>query len=86
MGVIALSPAPILDCKDRCDRCGSQAYVWTILTFPSSATGELLWCRHHWLEHRETVRPFVSVIVDECRQLFKHIEDDHWVEGKAGRP
>jgi hypothetical protein len=58
--------------------------VWTILTFPSSATGELLWCRHHWLEHRATVRPFVSVIVDECRQLFEHVKDDkHWIEGKG---
>jgi hypothetical protein len=82
-----VSPAPILDCLDRCDRCGSRAYVWTILTFPSSATGELLWCRHHWLKHRDKVQLFVSVIVDESRELFKHVKDDkHWVEGKVGRP
>jgi hypothetical protein len=76
VSLAVVSPAPILDHADRCDRCGSRAYVWTILTFPSSATGELLFCRHHWLQHRAKVQPFVSVIVDECRSLFKHVEDD----------
>jgi hypothetical protein len=81
-----LAPAPILDHADRCDRCGSRAYVWTILVFPSTFTGELLWCRHHWLEHRDAVAPFIAVIVDESRQLFEHVKDDrHWVEGTAAR-
>jgi hypothetical protein len=79
VSLAVVSPAPILDHADRCDRCGSRAYVWTILTFPSSATGELLWCRHHWLKHRDAVQTFVSVIVDESRQLFKHVEDDRGV-------
>ena len=79
------APAPILDSADRCDRCSSRAYVWTILAFPKGVTGELLWCRHHWLKHREALSTHIAVIVDESRQLFEHVKDDHWVEGKASR-
>lgn len=63
----------VLDHADRCDRCRSRAYVYTILVF-GTFTGELFWCRHHWLKHREAVAPFVAAIADESRQLFEHIK------------
>ena len=76
MSIIAVASTPLLDHADRCDRCGSRAYVWTILRFPSGTVGELLHCRHHWLKHREAISEFVTVIVDESRQLFEHVRDD----------
>jgi len=76
--------APILDHADRCDRCGSRAYVWTVLAFKTNI-GELFWCRHHWLKHREALGPHIGAMVNESRQLFEHVKDDHWVEGKAAR-
>lgn len=32
-----------LTAKDRCDACGSQAYVWV-----NGITGDLLFCSHHY--------------------------------------
>jgi hypothetical protein len=77
MSIIAVASTPLLDHADRCDRCGSRAYVYTVLTFGAGKEpGELLFCRHHWLKHREAASPYVSVIVDESRQLFEHVKDD----------
>lgn len=72
----AEAPTPILTHADRCDRCGGRSYVWTILGFPGGFTGELLWCRHHWLKHREALAPNIRIIVDESHHLFKHVADD----------
>ena len=33
---------------DRCDRCGAQAYIRTVLPGGS----ELLFCNHHWQRER----------------------------------
>lgn len=69
---------PILDHADRCDRCGSRAYVWTVLAF-RTYIGELFFCRHHWLEHREALAPHIGAMVNETGQLHKHIKDDRGV-------
>lgn len=66
---------PILDAHDRCDRCSSRSYVWTVLVF-TSYIGELFWCRHCWIQHREALAPHIGAMVNETGQLFKHIRDD----------
>lgn len=48
--------------KDRCDRCGAQAYVRT-----EHAGLELFWCAHHHREHQEKLS--VSVVADETARL-----------------
>lgn len=42
------APAYELRVADRCDRCGSQAFVVTQHT-----DSELLWCGHHYVEHEK---------------------------------
>ena len=54
-----------LKATDRCDRCGAQAYIRA--TLPSSA--ELLFCAHHYAEHRPTLRDQGATIHDESQQL-----------------
>lgn len=54
-----------LTAEDRCDRCGAQAYVSTIL----EAGGELLFCGHHWHEHGDKVKALASHIHDETHRL-----------------
>lgn len=72
---------PILNHSHRCDRCGSRAYVLTVIVWSptSKGNGELLWCRHHWNKHREAITPMLAVLVDETYALNKHIEDDKGV-------
>ena len=77
---------PYLDTRDRCDSCGSQAYVYVILheseRLPDS--GELYFCRHHARKYWHVLQPFVSFLLDESSRLFEEIKDDkHWVEGQA---
>jgi hypothetical protein len=50
-----------LTTEDRCDRCGSQAYVRATL----EAGTELLFCGHHWREHGDKVRTLAVTIHDE---------------------
>ena len=54
-----------LTAADRCDRCGAQAYVRAEL--PSGA--ELLFCAHHWHEHRPRLRDQGATIHDETQLL-----------------
>jgi hypothetical protein len=61
---------PSLDARplavtDRCDRCGAQAYVRTVL--PSGS--ELLFCRHHWYENEARLRELAVTIQDETERL-----------------
>jgi len=49
---------------DRCDRCGSQAYVQVSLP-----TGQLLFCAHHYQEYETHLRPIATVLLDERDQL-----------------
>ncbi len=55
---------PRLDATDRCDRCGSQAYVRARL----HNGGELLFCAHHGREHLPRLREHAEII-DETDRL-----------------
>ena len=49
---------------DRCDRCGSQAYVQVSLP-----VGQLLFCAHHYQEYEARLRPIATAVVDERDRL-----------------
>ncbi len=54
-----------LTATDRCDRCGAQAYVRTIL-----ASGyELLFCSHHWHDNESRLREMAVTVHDETDRL-----------------
>jgi hypothetical protein len=48
-----------LPATDRCDRCGSQAFIKAVMT-----TGELLFCAHHGEVYMDKVRTVAEVIHD----------------------
>jgi hypothetical protein len=54
-----------LTAADRCDRCGVQAYVRTVLASGS----ELLFCNHHWQENEARLREIAVSIQDETDRL-----------------
>ena len=54
----------ILSAHDRCDRCGSQAYVSVILN-----EGQLLFCAHHGNKHREKLSGMGVTWHDESHRL-----------------
>ena len=55
----------VLNATDRCDRCGSQAYVRATMT-----TGaELLFCSHHANEHRPALVVAGASFHDETNKL-----------------
>lgn len=56
-----------LSAADRCDRCGAQAYVRTVLT----SGLELLFCNHHWHENESRLREVAVTIQDETGRLDK---------------
>jgi hypothetical protein len=63
---------PTLDAReltalDRCDRCGAQAYVRTVLASGS----ELLFCNHHWHENEDRLREIAVNIQDETGRLVE---------------
>ena len=79
---MSLAVAPtrlILNAKHRCDRCGSRAYIATVLRRSEKLPngGELLWCAHHFREVADAIIPYLSALVDETSQLGVHISDDH---------
>ena len=78
MSLAVATPPAILNSSHRCDRCGSRAYVATVLRRTPALPhgGELLWCNHHWRAYAETLIPMLSALVDETSQLTKHIADD----------
>lgn len=59
-----------LSALDRCDACGSQAYVHALGT-----TGDLLFCAHHYEgilnneKAQEAMNRFAYQIIDERKQL-----------------
>ena len=57
--------APRLTAKDRCDRCGAQAYVKAVL----QAGGELLFCAHHARAHGNALKDIASEVIDETERL-----------------
>lgn len=58
---------------DRCDHrgCGSQAYVKAEL-----ATGDLLFCSHHFNEVESKLEAVAAAIVDERWKLYKTVKLD----------
>ena len=46
-----------LTATDRCDRCGAQAYVRTVL----STGSELLFCSHHWRDNEDRLREIAAI-------------------------
>ena len=53
-----------LNATDRCDSCGSQAYVWL-----NGVTGDLLFCGHHFNKYEDKLRSYAFEIVDERYKL-----------------
>ncbi len=54
-----------LTLTDRCDRCGSRAYVRAVLP----AGGELLFCGHHGNAHRAQLLVAGASLHDETAAL-----------------
>lgn len=50
-----------LNAHDRCDRCGSQAYVRVILF----SGLDLLFCSHHYAEHAPKLEHYTLRLKDE---------------------
>jgi len=50
--------------RDRCDRCGSQAYVQVSLS-----AGQLLFCAHHYQEYEARLRPIATAVLDDRDRL-----------------
>ena len=65
MADVTTALAPTLTAADRCDRCGSQAYVRARLT----TGGELLFCAHHGREHLPKLQHLATKIQDETDRL-----------------
>lgn len=83
----------VLTAKHRCDSCGARAYVqvWLHETPAEQETRrgpkELLFCGHHFNQHKTALWGLYMFLNDERHQLTEGIRDDHWVEGKpAGLP
>jgi len=54
-----------LTTTDRCDRCGAQAYVRTVL----GSGSELLFCSHHWHDNEDRLREISVSIHDHTDRL-----------------
>lgn len=53
-----------LNANDRCDSCRSQAFVWA-----EGTSGDLLFCRHHFMKHEEKIRAWAFNIIDETWKI-----------------
>ena len=49
-----------LKIADRCDRCGSQAFVLV-----KGIAGELMFCGHHYNKNEEALVKYAYEIIDE---------------------
>ena len=60
----------VLTTADRCDRCGSQAYVLLSVSVPESGERDLLFCAHHYrANERQLEQSGVRVLLDQRREL-----------------
>ena len=64
MSVMVEEKSNILNAHDRCDSCGSQAFVWV-----NGVAGDLLFCRHHFFKYEEKLREYAFEIVDETYKI-----------------
>lgn len=56
-----------LTAHDRCDRCGSQAYVKA-----TGVNGELLFCGHHFAKVEKSIQEWAYEIMDERDRLVEN--------------
>ena len=54
----------VLVVADRCDSCGSQAFV-----LAKGMAGELMFCGHHYAQHQEKLTEWAFEIIDERDQI-----------------
>ena len=59
----------VLNANDRCDQCGSQAYFAVLLE-----TGELYFCRHHYLKNESVLVELATDIIDQSAELHRRQE------------
>jgi hypothetical protein len=52
---------------DRCDRCGSQAWVKV-----GGVNGELLFCSHHYNKVEKDIKEWAFSIIDERERLVEN--------------
>jgi len=57
----------LLTALDRCDRCGSQAYVKA-----AGVNGELLFCGHHYAKVEKKISEWAFEIIDERDKLVEN--------------
>lgn len=57
----------MLNANDRCDKCGSQAYVLVIFEGDTSLT----FCSHHWNENSEKLSQVAIDVIDETSKLLR---------------
>jgi len=69
MSVMTEEKSNVLNATDRCDGCGSQAYVWV-----NGVAGDLMFCRHHFLKYEEKLREYAFEIVDETHKINEKSE------------
>lgn len=54
-----------LTANDRCDACGSQAYVQVFIN-----EMPLLFCAHHYTKNEEAIKPVATYVHDRRDMLF----------------
>ena len=59
-----LEETDVLNAHDRCDSCGSQAYVWV-----NGVNGDLIFCGHHFVKNEVKLRAYAFEIIDERHKL-----------------
>ena len=69
MSVIVEEKSNVLNANDRCDRCPSQAFYWV-----NGVSGDLLFCRHHFLKNEDKLREYAFEIVDESYKINEKSE------------
>lgn len=57
----------LLTAFDRCDRCGSQAWVKA-----TGVNGELLFCAHHYHKSESNIKEWAFEIIDERERLVEN--------------
>lgn len=58
------NPLTALTDSDRCDRCGARAYARTM-----HGNSPLLWCVHHFREHRDDLTPLLVYMTPEIAKI-----------------
>lgn len=67
--------ADSLSAHDRCDSCGSQAYVQVFMS-----EGDLLFCSHHYKKNQDLLMSTAKHIHDESHKLMPASSSNNDVE------